>query len=290
MKSHTLSISKNDTPIIVGGNGGSGTRVVAEILLRSGVFLGHDLNSANDNLLFTYLFKHPQVFFQRYNTNCSSDYFESQSLFKLHEKLLFNQLPLTVSEWKLILNAGFNHAKNRYNWHWVRQRWFNIVKPHSKINSFFWGWKEPQTIFFLNEIQKVYPRAKFILIIRNGLDMVYNKNTQQMQYWSRHYQIDSQDLSTRNKFEYWYRSNQQTIDLASKLFPNNFLLVRFEDLCLKKVTTITDIFHFIGLNTTELSDDIYQIPQIPDSYQIHQQFDTKWINSEVESKLAVLGY
>lgn len=292
MENYSLSKKPNNNPIIIGGNGGSGTRVVAEILLRAGVFLGHDLNSSNDNLLFTYLFKHPNIFFHEDNTYLGSDCPESQSLLKLHEKLFFKQLPSTISEWKLFLNAGLNHTRNRYNWRWVRQRWLNIVKSQTEgNNTFLWGWKEPQTIFFLKDIKKIYPQAKFILIVRDGLDMVYNKNIQQMQYWSNHYQINSQDLSNENRFEYWYRSNRQTIDLAFKLFSKNFMIVKFEDLCLKKISTITQIFDFIGLeDKPEKSSKIYQIPQIPNSYQIHLQFDTKWIDSETKSKLANLGY
>lgn len=37
-------------PVAIGGVGGSGTRVVAEIVRSLGYYLGGDLNSANDNL------------------------------------------------------------------------------------------------------------------------------------------------------------------------------------------------------------------------------------------------
>jgi len=49
-------------PVVVGGLGGSGTRVVAEILIEFGFYLGSDLNAANDNLWFTLLFKRPRWF------------------------------------------------------------------------------------------------------------------------------------------------------------------------------------------------------------------------------------
>ncbi|MDX1409058.1 MAG: hypothetical protein R3330_13010, partial [Saprospiraceae bacterium] len=42
-------------PVIVGGIGGSGTRVVAEILQASGVYLGTYLNAALDNVFFARL-------------------------------------------------------------------------------------------------------------------------------------------------------------------------------------------------------------------------------------------
>jgi len=44
--------------IVVGGLGGSGTRLIAEILSALGYDMGLDLNEASDNLAFTLLFKH----------------------------------------------------------------------------------------------------------------------------------------------------------------------------------------------------------------------------------------
>lgn len=48
-------------PIVVGGVGGSGTRVIAKLLTQLGYFIGSDLNEADDNLWFTLLFKSPET-------------------------------------------------------------------------------------------------------------------------------------------------------------------------------------------------------------------------------------
>ncbi len=50
----------NTKIIAIGALGGSGTRVLAEILIQAGVFMDEDLNGANDNLIFTKLFKNPR--------------------------------------------------------------------------------------------------------------------------------------------------------------------------------------------------------------------------------------
>lgn len=51
----------NLAPIAVGGVGGSGTRVVAQILSTAGIYMGDDLNIAHDNLWFTLLFKRQDI-------------------------------------------------------------------------------------------------------------------------------------------------------------------------------------------------------------------------------------
>ena len=51
--------SGQSAPVAVGGVGGSGTRVVAEVMRAFGFYLGSELNAASDNLWFTLLFRRP---------------------------------------------------------------------------------------------------------------------------------------------------------------------------------------------------------------------------------------
>lgn len=48
--------------IVIGGMGGSGTRLVAQAVNLLGAPLGHDLNRALDDLTFTWLLKRPTRF------------------------------------------------------------------------------------------------------------------------------------------------------------------------------------------------------------------------------------
>ena len=52
--------SQTQGPVVIGGVGGSGTRVVVEIMRRLGVYTGSDLNKAGDNKWFTLLCKLPR--------------------------------------------------------------------------------------------------------------------------------------------------------------------------------------------------------------------------------------
>ena len=51
--------------IAIGALGGSGTRAIAQVLMDAGIYLGDSLNNANDNKLFTRLFKNPFVLQRR---------------------------------------------------------------------------------------------------------------------------------------------------------------------------------------------------------------------------------
>ena len=51
----------SSSPIAIGGIGGSGTRLIGNILYDLGFYLGDDLNRAYDNLWFTLLLKRREL-------------------------------------------------------------------------------------------------------------------------------------------------------------------------------------------------------------------------------------
>jgi hypothetical protein len=55
-----LRTSSQAGPVAIRGVGGSGTRLVADIVLELGFYLGADLNYERDNLWFTLLLKRPE--------------------------------------------------------------------------------------------------------------------------------------------------------------------------------------------------------------------------------------
>jgi len=76
---------KRNSPIIIGGFGGSGTRVIAEILKSCDYNIGIDINKANDDLSFTFFFKTPKIFTNIKKINKNKK--EISKLFKIHYKI-----------------------------------------------------------------------------------------------------------------------------------------------------------------------------------------------------------
>jgi hypothetical protein len=280
--------NKYDNPIIIGGTGGSGTRAVAEILRMTGIFLGKDLNNSFDEYLFTYLFKHPKQFL-RFNLLSETIDYPSEKLLELHNKLYHGLYPKKIWEWWYILKAGWYHTWNLYNLKWVFQRWRQLI--HHKPNpGDIWGWKSPFSIFFLPWLKAYYPAAKYILVLRNGLDMIYSKNDQQFRIWSPFFKIDPKDKSPKNRFEFWYQSNKHAISVGQALFDNHFYLIKFENLCLKPRQTIKELSNFVGLDKSKIAEKVFSIPELPKSFNRYLKFDTSWIDSNIKDKLTELGY
>lgn len=278
----------DNPPIIIGASGGSGTRVVAEILIKFGIYLGQDLNKSNDNLLFTYLFKHPA----HYGKNLSQNDSRLVELLKLHEKIFLGRFPLKINELKIFIKAGLEHiyiSPYYYDMKWVIKRCLKLINSVSARPS-IWGWKEPHTGYFLKSIYSCYPNAKYILVLRNGLDMAYSRNDQQLRFWNKCFNLNSKDVTPRNKFEYWYQYNKYILTNGKELFSNNFFIIRHEDLCFRRERVIKEYLNFLGLNCRTIPEEIMNLPKLPKSYNRFLNYDNKWVDRDVRNKLAELGY
>jgi hypothetical protein len=180
-----------------------------------------------------------------------------------------------------------------YGQRWIIERWRKILLPsvpNRKGDWELWGWKEPHTIFFLHSVQAYYQKAKFILVLRNGLDMAYTRNIQQMKYWGSSFGVDPSDPEPQNRFEFWYRSNQHAIATARRQFGDSFMTIRLEDLCLEKETTVEALFAFVGLNPANVSEDVWRIPRLPSSHGRYREYDTTWVHAGIIQKLTEVGY
>ncbi|PGB03769.1 sulfotransferase [Bacillus toyonensis] len=86
-------------PIVIGGVGGSGTRVIAEILKTMGYYLGDSDNYTNDNLDFFHLFGDPDWFKQNYKNN-KDNIGRRLKIFENHMLMSFEQNKYIGWGWK----------------------------------------------------------------------------------------------------------------------------------------------------------------------------------------------
>jgi hypothetical protein len=97
-------------PIVVGGVGGSGTRVIAQILSEIGVYFGADLNRPADNLWFTLLFRRPR-WFRRVAERNSAAILAGLDVF---ERIMTGRLALTPRVVRFVGGAWFDLMAGRH--------------------------------------------------------------------------------------------------------------------------------------------------------------------------------
>lgn len=285
-------------PIAIGGVGGSGTRVAAEILLQLGFYLGRDLNSAHDNLWFTLLLKRPRWFLKNAGRK-ESHIFKGLSIF---EKIMTTGLKPSYAELGFITRAVVDIIFTGHDYLgsgrglWPIKRAITMFRP-KKIDGFKyagWGWKEPNTHIYLEYLTKHFHHLKYMHLIRHGIDMAYSRNQSQMYNWGAMLGIPVYDASIplpRRSLKYWIEANTRAITLGQKLLGKRFLVVNFDTLCVHPRREIELIIDFLGLDTHGAHmDKLEKLPRFPPSAGRYKKHDLSVFSQDEIASVKELGF
>jgi hypothetical protein len=273
--------------IAIGGLGGSGTRAVAEILKKAGVFIGDDLNESLDNLLFTRLFKNP-VWLAKANTSAIK-----RRIIAFEDLMKGNRL--SAFEILMCRNAFKTNETYPTEASHVKTFMFNQLFFKDRVNVPIWGWKEPNTHVILPSLLDQIKGLKYVHVLRHGLDMAFSSNKQQLLNWGNMFGIEAmpteaEDVLCRKQLEYWIFSTQRVISLQ-KNYPNRIKIIKLEELVEKPEQGITDLIDFAELLLKDsLLDELITIPQKTDSFGRYKEKDLAIMTIPLLKSVAELGY
>ncbi|QLC22507.1 sulfotransferase [Parasphingopyxis sp. CP4] len=234
-------------PVIIGGVGGSGTRLVASLVEGLGVFLGGDLNVQRDNQLFTYLFVRPEI--------VEADKAEFRARARILAQAIVGPPLADMDDRKLMSRLSRETSPHgpMAQKKWIRARyqaWLeNLSSGREKIGG-PWGWKEPNSHIVLTELIDAMPNMRYIHVARNGLDMAFSSNHQQVQTWGE-YLLDRRPVlvDTRDTLKYWCRVHKRTL-LKATVLNERFLLLDYDRLCGSPHREISRLGDFLNVKCT----------------------------------------
>jgi hypothetical protein len=262
-----------DPYICVGGIGGSGTRVIAMILASLGLNMGNDLNEAFDNLTFTLLFKRKDILdisdteFNQlrliYEKLFTNETFNKKEI-KLIYSLIKKDRPGHPSKWlKERVSNLINKTKFFENW-LTDKNVIDDIQLRNKFKSLtdklttnklpidlngLWGWKEPNTHVILERMLKYYSNMKYIHVMRNGLDMAFSNNQNQVLLWGRQLLKKSDFKNIHNaSLKYWCLVTKKIIKLGKMMGSDRFLLINFDKLCSRPSKYLKKICNFLNIS------------------------------------------
>lgn len=258
-------------PVAIGGTGGSGTRVVAQLLVEAGFELG-PTNHALDNLWFALFLKRPHWY-------AEADGDAVRRAVDRFARLADPQRAgLKVGDLPVIAAAGFDHLIHRYNRDVGTADKLKLSKStllsffrktRSRTDSDRWGWKEPNTFLFLEELDEVFDGLRYVHVIRNGLDMAFSSNQNQLYNWGRLFGVRppaSPDALPHASLDYWLESNSYALETADERLGEHHLVVQFEELCTEPRAVIDELMTFVGLDASdEQIEELADIPRLPSS-------------------------
>lgn len=242
--------------VAIGGLGGSGTRVLAATLQRFGIRIGERLNNPLDNLWFTVLFKRrkwcseapdqqqidvsirlfTQAMQEGLYGNVSTDELELLEMLK-------SDLP-PAGSWKC--GADSDDA----------QSLIDSREPDSPCAP--WGWKEPNTHLFLENLNRQIPSLKYIHMVRNGLDMAYSGNHWQRSHWGHLFGLgkDDSEPAPVHQLRFWTVANRNALDFGSQHMKGRFLAICYESFCLEPQAHVEKIAKFLDMDPPRLEEDM----------------------------------
>ena len=279
-------------PVAVGGVGGSGTRVGAQLMQALGVYIGGDLNGALDNLWFTLLFKRPRWYSELEGKAREEQVRQALTIF---EKAMTRGLhgELSGPEKRFIKRAARDRPP-------LPRDATGYPRPGSLLSSCApedgyvgWGWKEPNTHIFLRQLCAYFPELRYVHVIRNGLDMAFSGNQQQLKNWGSFAGItppgSSRDLP-RASLSFWVWANRKAIADARALLGGRFHLVLLEELCADPRRHTAELARFLGAPSNGELEELAGLVESPPTLGRFREQDLSALDPRDVEAVGELGF
>jgi hypothetical protein len=218
---------ESNSPIVVAGSGGSGTRAVAQFLATSGVEMGGPLNPSLDALAFV-------------------DIFETMinPILEVTRCLDYDAADLP-SDLAARITAMLRAAADRH------------CPPASRQRR--WGFKNPRHLFLLPLLERVFPGFCFVHVLRDGRDMVLSDNQNQPRMYSGSLFGRSGELIPEASAVFWATANLQAAAYGARVLGPRYIRVRLEDLCAAPEHAY-GLARALGLDEEQVGSDIFRAP------------------------------
>jgi hypothetical protein len=237
-------MSKSDDSIIIGGVGGSGTRVFAESLRHAGIRSLSDLNKASDHLGSTLLFKRRNIF-----DDIQDGHFES--IWALLEKALQGGQKPTLDE-KILLKSLSSHVRLNHDSRWLKKRSRCLIRSMKSktTDDSRWFLKEPNLHIVTPAVFEIRENIRMVMVVRHGVDMAFSRNQQQTHLWGPLI-LEEPDLTPgpESSLRYWCHTHRRILKI-SDAYPGRVLILSFDQLCHDPEPVLRALFHFAGIEST----------------------------------------
>jgi len=236
----TMSRLRQSQPLIVLGMHRSGTSLTVRLLHDLGIHMGSWLSRDAES-----------VHFQRLNRRifaaAGSKWAEVNNLIRQMESPAFVQQQ-TVKAQHALFTAHLPFRKTVIAGFFGTELWQGIEQGESPA----WGWKDPRTSLTFPVWLPVFPRARWLHILRNGVDVAISIHRrslkQQRKLRNRLFPIDysAATLDFGYSFRLWEQYLSFLLAHKQEIPAGQYLEVRYEDLLADPETHLRHIVDFAG--------------------------------------------
>ncbi|WP_167285243.1 sulfotransferase [Marilutibacter alkalisoli] len=209
-------------PAAVGGVGGSGTRLVAQLLQAAGFHLGDDINESSDTLWFTLLFKREEIL------RVDDDEFDQLTRILITALQRGRQLD---SDDEALVRSLAVADRPQHLADWLGKRAESLLASTLQppvANTL--GWKEPNTHVVIERLWQRLPQLRYVHVVRNGVDMAYSQNQNQLRLWGPHVLGEDGPVTPARSLAYWCKLHQRMQRLLADN-PQRMYWLDYDALC-----------------------------------------------------------
>jgi sulfotransferase family protein len=205
--------------VVIFGTGGSGTRVLQVLTDHSGYYLGTNLNRAGDALDIGHFMRR---WLDRY---------------------------LGRTDW--IGSELRGSVKSEYGYPLAMAEDFALtLEQHRDAlddSQAMWGWKAPRTILILPFVHELFDGMRAIHLVRDGRDMAYSRNQQQMRRHAPQLLEAAHNEATEpvRSIAFWAHVNLAAARYGERELGSNYLRMRYEDICTDPSSAVVELLDFI---------------------------------------------
>lgn len=200
-------------------------------MMALGYYAGGCLNGANDNLIFTELFKRPDWI------RAAPSAAEIDRRLALFERVMCHGVGLrALLRWPAL--RRFRQDQGR-----------GLAGIDGAIG---WMTKEPNCHLFIEPILARWPEAVFIYVTRHPLDMAFSDNKAQLGNWGWMFELDAAQYITAEtaQLEYWIRT-QRRLDTLVARYPGRLHPLNFDAFATAPEAELARIASTLGVAAAE---------------------------------------
>jgi len=253
---------------MIGGVGGSGTRLFAEALHVSGIRTTLDVNGATDAMGCTLLYKRPSVL----EDLESPDVFGR--LWNITESGVVGGRPIDRDD-RLLMKRLAREARPMHDRSWLKTRARRLRREASRPRRpGRWFLKEPNLHWVAPRILELDSDIRFVMAVRHGIDMAFSSNQQQLYVWGPTV-LGETDLepTPEASLRYWCHVHRRIADFR-ELHPERVLILSFDQFCVEPDVVARRLLDFSEIEATDaLLDRVIRGVRAPSSIGRHLDED-----------------
>jgi hypothetical protein len=215
--------SQYTPPVVVFGTGGSGTRALQRLLDTAGYFMGTNVNRPGDALDIAW-------FIRRWVDPYLAKSGWVEAMWRDTDANHFRFPGRMAADFKATI-ADHREAIGRR-----RRRW---------------GWKVPRTILVFPFVHEVFPGMRAIHLVRDGRDMAYSRNQNQVRRHGPQLLEPAQRELPKpiRSITFWARVNLAAARYGERNLGDRYLRLRYEEVCDDPRGTSARLLDFLGSPT-----------------------------------------